>query len=95
MLAANHLSSLILWGNPGCGKTTIARLLAGAFDLKFLALSAIFSGVGDLKKAFEQAKEQLSRYSTNLHQRYGQGLELRSYAVVALGLERLLWREIQ
>ena len=46
-----------------------------------------------VKRAFEQAKEQLQRYSSALRERYGQQLQLRSYAVVALGLERLLFRE--
>ncbi|MGI1663998.1 replication-associated recombination protein A [Palleronia sp. KMU-117] len=56
MLAGGHLSSIILWGPPGVGKTTIARLLAHATDLHFEQISAIFSGVADLKKVFESAK---------------------------------------
>jgi putative ATPase len=56
MLAIKKLSSLILWGPPGCGKTTIARLLAEATDLHFEPLSAVFSGVADLRKIFEAAR---------------------------------------
>lgn len=57
MVAARHLSSLILWGPPGCGKTTIARLLADAAGYRFEAVSAVFSGVADLRKVFERAAE--------------------------------------
>lgn len=56
MLAAGSLSSLILWGPPGVGKTTIARLLADETDLSFVQISAIFTGVPDLRKVFESAK---------------------------------------
>ncbi|HDR29973.1 replication-associated recombination protein A [Rhodovulum sp.] len=56
MLASGTLSSLILWGPPGVGKTTIARLLADETDLAFVQISAIFTGVADLKKVFEAAK---------------------------------------
>ena len=56
MLAAHSLSSLILWGPPGVGKTTIARLLAAQTDLTFVQISAIFTGVPDLRKVFESAK---------------------------------------
>lgn len=56
MIDAGRLSSLILWGPPGCGKTTMARILAGHTDLHFEQISAIFSGVADLKKVFEGAK---------------------------------------
>jgi putative ATPase len=56
MLAARSLSSLILWGPPGVGKTTIARLLADETDMAFVQISAIFTGVPDLRKVFESAK---------------------------------------
>ncbi|PJI87519.1 LOW QUALITY PROTEIN: putative ATPase [Sphingomonas koreensis] len=57
MVAAGKLSSIILWGPPGTGKTTTARLLADAVGLRFVAISAVFSGVADLKKVFAEAKE--------------------------------------
>jgi putative ATPase len=56
MLAQKRLASMILWGPPGVGKTTIARLLAEETSLEFQQISAVFSGVADLKKAFETAK---------------------------------------
>ncbi len=56
LLQGGRLPSLILWGPPGCGKTTIARLLAGETKLAFEQLSAIFSGVQDLRKAFDKAR---------------------------------------
>ncbi len=57
MVAAGRLSSTILWGPPGTGKTSIARLLAAAVGLRFVAISAVFSGVADLKKAFAEARD--------------------------------------
>ena len=56
MLARGALASLILWGPPGVGKTTIARLLAERAGLRFTQLSAVFSGVADLKRAFDEAR---------------------------------------
>ncbi|VAV91608.1 Replication-associated recombination protein RarA [hydrothermal vent metagenome] len=56
MVAQNRLSSLILWGPPGVGKTSIARLLAAHTELHFELLSAVFSGVADLRKIFDAAK---------------------------------------
>ncbi|HEY6717143.1 MAG TPA: AAA family ATPase, partial [Reyranella sp.] len=58
MLANRKLGSLILWGPPGCGKTTIARLLAEDTDLHFEPLSAVFSGVADLRRIFEAARQR-------------------------------------
>jgi putative ATPase len=58
MVARRQLSSMILWGPPGCGKTTIAKLLAQATDLVFEPLSAVFSGVADLRRVFEAARKR-------------------------------------
>ncbi len=60
MVAARRLSSAILWGPPGVGKTTIARLLADATDMHFEQISAIFTGVADLRKVFDAAKGRRS-----------------------------------
>jgi putative ATPase len=56
MIASGRLGSLILWGPPGTGKTTVARLLADQIGFEFEQISAIFSGVADLKKVFEKAR---------------------------------------
>jgi putative ATPase len=56
MVAAGRLASMVLWGPPGTGKTSIARLLADAVGMRFVAISAVFSGVADLKKAFAEAE---------------------------------------
>jgi putative ATPase len=58
MLASGSLGSLVLWGPPGVGKTTIARLLARETDLHFVQISAIFTGVQELRKVFEAAKHR-------------------------------------
>ena len=57
MVAAGKLSSMILWGPPGSGKTSIARLLADAVQMRFASISAVFSGVSDLKAAFAEAEK--------------------------------------
>jgi putative ATPase len=57
MVAAGRLSSMILWGPPGTGKTSIARLLAASVGMRYEAVSAVFSGVADLRKAFAAAED--------------------------------------
>ena len=66
MVESGRLASMILWGPPGTGKTTIARLLAKAAGYEFQQISAVFSGVADLKKAFEQARQRRLAGQTTL-----------------------------
>ena len=66
MIAAHRITSMILWGPPGVGKTTIARLLADAVGYQFQQLSAVFSGVADLRKAFETARARRGAGQTTL-----------------------------
>jgi putative ATPase len=60
MVAAGKLSSMVLWGPPGTGKTSIARLLADAVGMRFVSISAVFSGVADLKKVFAEADKAVA-----------------------------------
>ncbi|MDP2785317.1 MAG: replication-associated recombination protein A [Sulfurimicrobium sp.] len=59
---SGKLHSMILWGPPGVGKTTLARLMAEAFDAEFIALSAVFSGVKDIREAIQKAEMALQQY---------------------------------
>ena len=58
MIDSGHLASFILWGPPGCGKTTLARIMANRTSMNFVALSAVFSGIADLRKAFDEAAKR-------------------------------------
>ena len=61
MIKSGKITSFILWGPPGCGKTTIARLIAENTNLYFEQISAVFSGVADLKRVFQYAQERRAR----------------------------------
>ena len=60
MINQKRLASMILWGPPGCGKTTIARLLADEVDMAYEPISAVFSGVAELRKVFERARDRIA-----------------------------------
>jgi len=66
MSEKKHLHSMIFWGPPGTGKTTLAHILATACEIPFVSLSAIFSGVADLRKVFEEAKENFEKGTSTL-----------------------------
>ena len=59
-IKADRLSSIILWGPPGCGKTSLARVISNTTKYKFTKLNAVTAGVGDIKNAIEEAKNAYS-----------------------------------
>lgn len=63
MIQRGHLASMVLWGPPGTGKTTLARLLADAVDAPFATLSAVMSGVADVRGVIAAAREWIDRKS--------------------------------
>ncbi|MEG1055417.1 MAG: nicotinate-nucleotide--dimethylbenzimidazole phosphoribosyltransferase, partial [Janthinobacterium sp.] len=76
---AGKAHSMILWGPPGVGKTTLARLMANAFDSEFIALSAVFAGVKDIRAAMDQARarqQQLTKPAGSLGQLEGLAIQL-------------------
>src|SRR3954464_14670852 len=62
LIDADRLSSVILWGPPGTGKTTLARLIAGATSREFVAMSAVSAGVKDVRETTEKARRRLAEY---------------------------------
>src|SRR3989338_8616876 len=66
MLESGRITSMILWGPPGCGKTSLARLIASYVDADFIPFSAVTSGVAEIKKLMAQAEEQNTLYKKHM-----------------------------
>ena len=86
MVESGSLQSLVLWGPPGSGKTTIARLLANLTNYEFVQLSAVFSGVADLRKVFADARRRHGGDAGALAHRTGTGCRGQERRLAHVGL---------